>query len=435
MQNCNFCEKSFNLKIGLHAHMIKAHQILEKDDSEDETIPDTSKDKDESNFKKCDCDICENISVILNSHVSQDHNISSTTPSGCEACNFLTKACHEMSKIHLKKFECEQCEVSFNQENFLEKHKKLVHEGQFKCDTCGKCFNRKSNLKDHVRSVHYKIKEFPCGNCDKTFARKPDAKKHMDTAHSEYLNIYSSKEIFPCTLCGKTFDTESKINKHLAKPCQEDSINRISTKLEKVDLDRVQAVQDEYKLMHFMANQNSPENNESEKDDSENNLEIDFDVVDEFVDFVDDPMPNNARKFGCNLCDKKFEKPYNLKIHMKSVHSKIKEIPCDFCDKKFTRVPDARKHMVNFHGSLENSLLDDETKPKKPKIKREPGIMGPQHFVCMHCGKKFDRNWNLSVHIKSVHEKIKDIKCDFCDKMFGRKPDAKKHMQICSNRS
>ena len=103
MENCNFCEKSFNHKISLKAHMIKAHQILEKEDSEDETIPETSKDQDDSNFKKCECDICENISVILNSHVTQDHDASSNAPSGCEACNSLTKACQEMSKIHLKK--------------------------------------------------------------------------------------------------------------------------------------------------------------------------------------------------------------------------------------------------------------------------------------------------------------------------------------------
>ena len=38
---------------------------------------------------------------------------------------------------------------------------------------------------------------------------------------------------------------------------------------------------------------------------------------------------------------------------------------------------------------------------------------------CLHCGKKFNRNYALNRHIKNVHEKEKSYICTICQKTFG----------------
>ena len=40
---------------------------------------------------------------------------------------------------------------------------------------------------------------------------------------------------------------------------------------------------------------------------------------------------------------------------------------------------------------------------------------------CAMCYKKFGQLGDLRRHIKTVHEKIKDYKCKFCDTSFGVK--------------
>ena len=38
-----------------------------------------------------------------------------------------------------------------------------------------------------------------------------------------------------------------------------------------------------------------------------------------------------------------------------------------------------------------------------------------ERFRCAHCNYKTSRGKDLKVHIKAVHDKIKDMKCEQCD--------------------
>ena len=48
---------------------------------------------------------------------------------------------------------------------------------------------------------------------------------------------------------------------------------------------------------------------------------------------------------------------------------------------------------------------------------------------CLFCDKSFFHRGHLKDHIKCVHEKIKDHACQFCDKSFGLKSDLQKHIK------
>ena len=45
---------------------------------------------------------------------------------------------------------------------------------------------------------------------------------------------------------------------------------------------------------------------------------------------------NDIRKaYSCDICDKIFSNRFNLKIHVKNVHGKVKEHICNLCKKSF----------------------------------------------------------------------------------------------------
>ena len=49
------------------------------------------------------------------------------------------------------------------------------------------------------------------------------------------------------------------------------------------------------------------------------------------------------------------------------------------------------------------------------------------------CDKKFFSKTNFQRHVKSVHEKIRDFKCEFCLKSLGSAVTLKKHLEAIHN--
>ena len=91
--------------------------------------------------------------------------------------------------------------------------------------------------------------------------------------------------------------------------------------------------------------------------------------------------------FECNLCLKSFTTKRSLKRHNSTHHSRSKDAKvvkkkCDFCDSEFSQT--LQRHIRQLHSSTLKS------------------------YLCDTCGKFFFEKWNLSLRIRSVHEKIKN---------------------------
>ena len=69
-------------------------------------------------------------------------------------------------------------------------------------------------------------------------------------------------------------------------------------------------------------------------------------------------LKNVHKKFKCELCEKIFDKKFNLKVHTKTEHSKDKEknIDCDFCDQTFVKKPKFKEHMMKIHNMSESKF-------------------------------------------------------------------------------
>lgn len=146
--------------------------------------------------------------------------------------------------------------------------------------------------------------------------------------------------------------------------------------------------------------------NESTKDDyHNNNLPIDYSSI---VSYTISPSLKRRRKqkiinskksssitsspttsstelnYPCPKCDKIFQKPYNLKSHMKT-HSNEKPFQCSTCPKTFARSHDKKRHEL-LHGGEKNFKCQGFLKNGITK---------------WGCGKKFARSDALSRHFRT----------------------------------
>ena len=53
-----------------------------------------------------------------------------------------------------------------------------------------------------------------------------------------------------------------------------------------------------------------------------------------------------------------------------------------------------------------------------------------RQFQCDKCQKRFSQKVNLQVHIKRVHDKISDMKCEFCDFAASTACEINKHTRV-----
>ena len=51
-------------------------------------------------------------------------------------------------------------------------------------------------------------------------------------------------------------------------------------------------------------------------------------------------------------------------------------------------------------------------------------------IICYLCGKSFCNNYWLKHHVKIIHEKRKDYKCEKCEKLFSDKNNLKAHVKM-----
>lgn len=129
----------------------------------------------------------------------------------------------------------------------------------------------------------------------------------------------------------------------------------------------------------------------------------------------------------------------NLSEHQKMVHVQVKRFCCDFCNyscyfkTKITRhiqrhIP---KHLreqfpcemkdCNFFATRKDAL--------KSHILTMHQTVREKICLCIECGKSFYNKSQLNIHVKAVHEKVKNHLCNLCGKSFFNIKDMEMHVK------
>jgi len=87
---------------------------------------------------------------------------------------------------------------------------------------------------------------------------------------------------------------------------------------------------------------------------------------------------NSTGTHKCKYCSSRFTSPWNLKVHLQTIHENIRPFQCHQCDKSFKQ----KIHLLGHFNSTHSNL--------KP-------------FRCDDCAVKFAKKWNLFDHVKKYH--------------------------------
>ncbi|XP_065365382.1 zinc finger protein 184-like [Calliphora vicina] len=203
-----------------------------------------------------------------------------------------------------KKFSCEQCGKSFLHKRYYDCHL-FTHvpdeEKKFQCDVCDKKFASFNLLKHHKVYIHLRKYAIICDICGKSCRNRLYFKSHMD----EHKGKPATK--WPCDLCGVKLSSKYELNRHMKIRHTEENLKA-------------------YKCSYcpkISANMNSHKQHVHYAHKSE-------------------------RKHACQLCDKKFKRPRDLREHL-STHTGEPLYTCGYCPKTFISNANMHKHRKSLH--------------------------------------------------------------------------------------
>jgi len=134
----------------------------------------------------------------------------------------------------------------------------------------------------------------------------------------------------------------------------------------------------------------------------------------------------------CPQCDKKFMRPYNMRVHVDRVHNKVKPWACQFCEKIFATTSDLKQHLAS-HGFGKIHKCEDcgrEFNNRDSAILHRKQHNNERTHFCQECGKGFFKASCLQRHMRS-HTGEKPYVCDHCGRRFAQGTTAKNHKKVC----
>ena len=217
----------------------------------------------------------------------------------CGAENLTRNSLHgHLKNVHgEKKLKCQHpgCKWSFTRIGNLKKHMLVHAEVKEVCTVCGA---KSNNLKKHM-TLHNRENFHQCPHCDKKFVDIRGLEYHIDNSHLGKIE----KEM--CPFCAVEV-------KHLKSHIQwehEGKKNEKNFKCEHPECDRMfptaSLARGHYRGIHTYIREKCPICGGMYK-----NLQTHLTFI-----------HRNKDKHKCQHCDKGFPKPYDLRLHMKRVHS------------------------------------------------------------------------------------------------------------------
>ncbi|XP_017477664.1 PREDICTED: zinc finger protein 850-like isoform X1 [Rhagoletis zephyria] len=184
--HCDKCERRYNRKDRLFAHIKKMHGP-------------------ESDGPSCSKNVSTNMPT----------NTKKATPKEKKfLCAFCGRAVSSSSNliVHMRRhtgekpFQCEFCDKAFPRSSDLSCHRR-THTGEkpHRCTVCNKSFSRSYKLQTHMR-IHSGERPYKCTFCEKSFTQSNDLALHV--------RRHTGERPYECNVCGEGFIQGTALKNH-----------------------------------------------------------------------------------------------------------------------------------------------------------------------------------------------------------------------------
>ncbi|KAI8810407.1 hypothetical protein BJ742DRAFT_801725 [Cladochytrium replicatum] len=272
--------------------------------------------------------------------------------------------------------------------------KNAVHSCSF--ESCVKRFDTSRKLKRHVRNSHLLERTYACPvpGCVKSYRRATHLQRHALSHGSTDVE----RKPFVCEQpgCKARFPSRQHLKRHelshnVEKPykCTHESCDEAFTKAAQLR----RHVAEHNGTLPFVC--------------THAGCTKSFKTTQKLRAHERTHSEDNIYKCGYKDCDQHFPKWSSLQQHIKSEHRREEGATCPMCNKSFKWADNLKKHVANTH-----SEERDE-------------------FPCTWngCFKMLSSARALRLHIRVVHEDIKDFKCRDCGEAFGYKLSLLNHIK------
>ena len=270
----------------------------------------------------------------------------------CELCGKILsnkKNLKKHIKLHsnIRNYVCKICNKSYKRSDHLRRHM-ITHDpnpNYFECEFCFKRFSLNYHLTSHLQNVHKQkiIKVYQCPNCELYFQKKSKLFLHQKDIH----NIVFDK--IPCyyPYCNKSYISEEKLNDHIQK----------------------------YHL-NYINNINNLKEGEIFSNNNNDNIFNDFINENKEIESLENSNNKEKKFFKCPYknCLKVYSSHYNLSVHIKTFHLKIKSFSCNLCSNKYFHKVSLKKHLMiepKFNKEQLKKYLEDPINKNNNNIKEE----------------------------------------------------------------
>ncbi|KAJ9585836.1 hypothetical protein L9F63_020538 [Diploptera punctata] len=430
--SCEICKKSFLTNESLRIHKENCHpqpenQAVhgERDKESSKNTSEIQKVKERENEKELEDEKEVNCSVLMNNPSPQEQTEPEVRPKRRGRPPKAGKGCEK----------CKVCNKTFAGAYELKRHMSLhSHEDTFKCEFCTKTFYADDNLAAHIREFH-KIsadnKTFSkCNICCVAFINEEALKKH----HQDHP--------FSCDACGKHFTTNRTYTSHMNKHSNE--------KVYKCEYcDKSYLIADSlrsHKRDHHKEEQEAAQEPFKRGAPSDDDTDVPSSKTTRNSIDSKEKLKSGRKKKGneekatskykikpkCEICNKTFTGPYELKRHM-NLHTRDKAFRCVYCTKLFFRDTSLAGHIRKYHKQIEDNprfikckvcfiaFLDEESLKKHKE---------ENPYSCNSCNKHYTTGHSFKAHMNK-HSSGKSYQCEFCNASFFMADDLRTHARKC----
>ncbi|XP_061189353.1 zinc finger protein 184-like [Saccostrea echinata] len=322
-------------------------------------------------------------------------------------------------------YDCQKCEAKFTNTRNLEKHVLLMHgdETSATAQMDEEEHNLDENEMQSTGEDDQGTKVIKSKKKTVDFNMMAIAMRVDEKTYKKYENFVTGSE-FKCYTCQDVFESIASLIKHM-KQTKHDGLQ--------------ENARDGKREILTVKKKKSPLIYKC------SNCRVQYFIKENCLQHI---AVNNCRpmwKKSCPMkdCDLSFDNNNFFMNHMKTIHGSDYPFFCSSCNKSFMRIREYESH-CSYHKRINNSLLN----PGLPVMCNECGLRFPTNFdvnkhklevheankkfICETCGRKFRREDNMRLHLKTHQKRENDpeLQCKICKKYLSSKDSLKLHQKF-----